>query len=105
MVSDLRHSRSTSDRSARLPVAPRKAYVGSYLACALEPFGRSNLAYDDRGSLESDPQDHPQQREATLQLRILLDMLLNFFFQVFDLLFNLFEKATMRTASLIPSFI
>ena len=32
-------------------------------------------------------------------------MLLNFFFQVFDLLFNLFEKATMRTASLILSFI
>jgi hypothetical protein len=33
-------------------------------------------------------------------------MLLNFFFQVFDLLFNLFEKATMRTANrLILSFI
>ena len=87
-------------------MAPRKPCVGSYLARTLEPFGRSNLAYDDRGSLESDPQDHPQQREATLQLRILLDMLLNFFFQVFDLLFNLFEKATMRTANrLILSFI
>ena len=105
-VSDLRHLGIASHGGPRLSVARHEACVGSYLARALEPFGRSDLAYDDRGSLESNPRDRLQQREATLQPRILLDMLLDLFFQVFELLLNFLKKAAMRAVNrLILSFI
>lgn len=88
-----------------------EACVGGRLARALEPFGGSEFAYDDRSGLEPDARDRLQQhrlqqRGTTLQLRILLDVLLNFFFQVFKLLFNFLKKATVRTANcLILGFI
>jgi hypothetical protein len=87
-------------------MARHKARVGSYLSRALEPFGRADLAYNDRGSLETDTWDRLQQRTTTLKLRILLDVFCNFFFQVFELLLNFLKKATVRTANrLIFSFV
>ena len=80
-------------------VARHKPSIGGRLACALEPFGRSKLAYNDRSGLKANPRNRVQKRASVLQLRILLDMFFDFFFQVFDLALDLFKEAAVCTAN------
>ena len=67
------------NRRARLSAAWHKPSIGGRLACALEPIGGAELAYNDRSGLEANPRNRVQQRASVLQLRILLDMLFDFF--------------------------
>lgn len=63
-------------------MARHKAGVSRCLARTLEALWRSELAYDDRSGLKTDARDRVQQRASILQLRILLDVLFDFFLQV-----------------------
>ena len=72
-------------------MAWHEACVGGCLACALEPLGGSELAYDDRSGLEPDSRNCVQKRAAILQLWTLFDMLLDLLLQVFNLALNLVE--------------
>ena len=76
-----------------------KPSIGGRLACALEPIGRPELAYNDRSGLEANPRNRVQKRASVLQLWILLDMFFDFLLQILDLAVNLFEEAAVRTAN------
>ena len=80
-------------------VAWHEPRIGGRLACALEPIGRAELAYDDRSGLEPNPRNRVQKHASVLQLRILLDMFFDFLLQILDLAVNLFEEAAVRTAN------
>ncbi len=69
-----------------------KACVSGRLTCALELLRRSELAYNDRGGLRSNPRNRLQKRALTRELRILLDAFFNFFLQVFNLALDLVKE-------------
>jgi hypothetical protein len=87
-------------------MARHQPRVGGCLARALELLGRSELADHDRRGLQTYAGNRIQKRASTLQLRILLDVLFDLFFQILNLTFDFVEEAAVRSANrLIVGFI